>query len=744
MQTHREQYVINTNSSKNKNILTKITQLSPLENNKNDKDSLEEIKKAIISNDLDKLINLLNKKNNANTYNYTWEIPLFLCIDFDKSKALNILLKNGVNCNIQNKDGNTPLHMAVIKKKEKCINILLDNKANPNIINEVKLQTPFHLAIINKVNKNILRKFKKNNVDWNVKDKFNKTPLDYALDFTDNNYLLLLDDIFGQKDNNNDISDNSKRTFFEVNSKNYKSLSKYNNSYKLTDKFQCNNDENKENNNFYNKGETNANTMSEIYSPRENNSKKNMVSFPKENIIEEKENINNNILKDFSLSESNFIFSNNSFRINEKDFKRKKYQSLVNRESNDFMKKIIMDTVKKINRCQTNKASEKKNLSFDIKINNFKNINKVQSSSLNEINPSETNHLVSRISTVLDETVNSNTIINNRNNSTFIKTEMEDNLQLLNKEFKNENKDGEIIIIKDSINNSSNNETFNDNISKNSFNLNKLKNNSNNKKDIKYMIIQQIKEKNKKIELGSPSTIPNEILNNLKYWLISCDLINYYNLLIEKHFYNIDEIISGIKNKKINIDYKFVEELGIKKPGHIFRFLLKLQIDADILDKQICYSIIEKYNNNTNTILLNSSTNDIKCCGVSCFSHSPSPSVVSESVNIMNNNDIFSFLKSKDLFEFRENFVHNGFDQVDYVIIQLFSNFKFDKNMMVEYFHIYLENSQKKIIKKLYEEKEKISKEFNIIFNRNELNEILSSFKDDLAVQQNNESCIIF
>ena len=634
--------------------------------------------------------------------------------------------------------------MAVIKKKEKCINILLDNKANPNIINEVKLQTPFHLAIINKVNKNILRKFKKNNVDWNVKDKFNKTPLDYALDFTDNNYLLLLDDIFGQKDNNNDISDNSKRTFFEVNSKNYKSLSKYNNSYKLTDKFQCNNDENKENNNFYNKGETNANTMSEIYSPRENNSKKNMISFPKENIIEEKENINNNILKDFSLSESNFIFSNNSFRINEKDFKRKKYQSLVNRESNDFMKKIIMDTVKKINRCQTNKASEKKNLSFDIKINNSKNINKVQSSSLNEINPSETNHLVSRISTVLDETVNSNTIINNRNNSTFIKTEMEDNLQLLNKEFKNENKDGEIIIIKDSMNNSSNNETFNDNISKNSFNLNKLKNNSNNKKDIKYMIIQQIKEKNKKIELGSPSTIPNEILNNLKYWLISCDLINYYNLLIEKHFYNIDEIISGIKNKKINIDYKFVEELGIKKPGHIFRFLLKLQIDADILDKQICYSIIEKYNNNTNTILLNSSTNDIKCCGVSCFSHSPSPSVVSESVNIMNNNDIFSFLKSKDLFEFRENFVHNGFDQVDYVIIQLFSNFKFDKNMMVEYFHIYLENSQKKIIKKLYEEKEKISKEFNLIFNRNELNEILSSFKDDLAVQQNNESCIIF
>ena len=42
-------------------------------------------------------------------------------------------------------------------------------------------------------------------------------------------------------------------------------------------------------------------------------------------------------------------------------------------------------------------------------------------------------------------------------------------------------------------------------------------------------------------------------------------------------------------------------------------------MDADILDKEICYYIIEKYNNNnTNTILLNSSFNDIKCCGVSC------------------------------------------------------------------------------------------------------------------------------
>ena len=617
MQTHRDQYTINDSNDNNKNILLKKIQFPPLENNKNAINVFDEINQAIISNDTSKLIDLINSnsKHIPNVCSNSWETPLFLCIDFDNSKALNILLKNCVDCNIQNNDGNTPLHMAIIKNKENCINVLLDNRANPNIANKVKIQTPFHLAVINKVNENILQKFKRNNADWNIKDKDNKTPFDYALELNDNNYLSLLNDIFDRKDNNSSNIYYKKKSISEVNSCNFKSLPNYNNSYKLIDKIKSNNDENKENINFYNiKGETNANTMSEIYSPRDNNTKKNMISFRKENVIEE--NTNNNILKDFSLSESNYYkLSNNSFLINEKDFERKKYQSLVNEERNDLMKKIIMDTVKKINKCQTNK-------------NTFEN--NIKSSSMNELNQSEINHLGSKISTVLDETINSNFVINNRNNSTFMKTEIEDNSQLLNKECKNDNKDGELIIIKDSLNNSSNNETLNENTSKHSYNLNKLKNNSNSR-DMKYMIIQQIKEKSKKIELGSPSTIPNEILTNLKYWLISCDLINYYNLLIEKHLYNIDELISDIKNKKVKIDYKFVEELGIKKPGHIFRFLLKLQMDADILDKEICYYIIEKYNNNnnTNTILLNSSFNDIKCCGVSCFSHSPCSSEVS-------------------------------------------------------------------------------------------------------------------
>ena len=44
--------------------------------------------------------------------------------------------------------------------------------------------------------------------------------------------------------------------------------------------------ENKENINFYNiKGDTKANTISDVYSPRENHSKNQLISVKKENII---------------------------------------------------------------------------------------------------------------------------------------------------------------------------------------------------------------------------------------------------------------------------------------------------------------------------------------------------------------------------------------------------------------------------------------------------------------------------
>ena len=97
------------------------------------------------------------------------------------------------------------------------------------------------------------------------------------------------------------------------------------------------------------------------------------------------------------------------------------------------------------------------------------------------------------------------------------------------------------------------------------------------------------------------------------------------------------------------------------------------------------------------------------------------------------------------MFEFKDNFIHNGFDQVDYVIIQLFSEFKFNKDLLTEFLHIYHEHEQKKVIKILYEEKEKICKEINIPFDKKEVEDILSEFKgDEDSFESKDDQCFIF
>ena len=260
------------------------------------------------------------------------------------------------------------------------------------------------------------------------------------------------------------------------------------------------------------------------------------------------------------------------------------------------------------------------------------------------------------------------------------------------------------------------------------------------------------------LNLCSPQNIPNELLTRLRDWLISCDLLCYYNLLIKNDIYDIDLYIHNLKNNKINISYKDIEDIGIKKPGHIFRFLLKLQIDSGVLDQHECNLIINKFNSNVlTTIGLTSSTNIIKCCGMVLFKQNGTGPESNDSTNICcnsstssfnygcNYNDIFGFLKYKGLLDYKENFIHNGFDQIDYIFIQLFSNFKFNKEILNDYMHIYSEKDKKKVIQKLYEEKRKIALELGLNYDVNEEEEILNSqFESNSNINESENNCLIF
>ena len=706
-----------------------------------DLNSYKRLQDAIISNDLNKLEKELKSGNNPNNQNNLGETPLFLCLNLDNIDAFKILLKYDANCNIQRNDGNSVLHLAINEKKLDFVNILLENGSNPNLINKKNNQTPFHLAIINKIDECMLLKFKENRANGNIKDKFNKTPFDYAIETKDNNYILLINKIFEQKEINlmNKQSIDKNKEKFIIHSNKFKYSPKHPNKEIII----IENNENIDCSNF--DRDTNLNTLSEIYSTKDYNiTSKNKISIVQDTIKE----ITINELKDFSLSDSNYKSikdenKDNSKKDNEsdeKDFQRK-CLSFVECDSKDLLKNIILDTVKKLNNSQNmKKNTEKKfftknlfaekifksieNEDYNKNLTTFENSKKFKA-----LNTSLTNNIISATSSITDE---------KDSNSNF------------NQKYINTNKVcNNIIILKDdSSEYNSNYNSITDSIKSPQENNNSIKEKQKHGQNMKYMIMKQIKEKNNKTKLGSTSHISNKVLSKLRNWLISCDLLSYYNLFVEKKFVNIEGIINDIKENKIKVDYKLAEDIGIRKPGHVIRFLLKLQIDSEILDKNLSEIILEKYcNNNFNTLILNSSTGNCKCCGMSCFSQVPLDSCdFNEFTTYINNNDILAFLRSKDLFEFKDNFIHNGFDQVDYIIMQLFSEFKFNKNLLIEFLHIYHETEQKKVIKILYDEKEKICKEINIPFDKKEVEDILSEFKaeEDSFDEKEEEECLIF
>ena len=174
------------------NLSSSEKKLSQENNSNKNIKKISEIHEAIISDNLEKLVELLKLGENPDIIDKSGETPLYMSVDIENYDAMIILLEFGADCNIQKEDdGKTPLHLATEKKNDIYISSLLSHGANPNIINKTQLQTPLHICVINKISEFILIKFKENNGDiYNFKDKFNKTPFDYSK--SDEKYKNLL------------------------------------------------------------------------------------------------------------------------------------------------------------------------------------------------------------------------------------------------------------------------------------------------------------------------------------------------------------------------------------------------------------------------------------------------------------------------------------------------------------------------------------------------------------------------
>ena len=895
------------------------------------------IYRSIISNNLEALYDLLKMGTNPDIPNNLGETPLYLSVDTNNYDALIILLQYNANCNLAKNNGNTPLHIATKKNLESFISALLRNNADPNIVNKLYSQTAMHLAIINKVEENILIEFNVSKGDiYNFKDKYDKTPFDYAKDSGDQNYINLLKKIFGENSNNggeskkylahtsnqgqyNKNSTPIKVNYADKNNSNYDNrevlLSFENNNLNknissviiksIDSKNLIFNDDNDKDKEEQNKENININSIEEkskLISEEKikekdeqiKNSQEHKNNFNSTDTIKRLSLSNNSNLSSQIEKNNNFTISYNINKTNKSNIANLKNMNTKNSLNNKNIKKDIseMNPLDMINQIIT--TSNNSNIFSELRMNTNNNKNSQTDENLNSrsarenmsslnnlmindsLEYSKTNtHVVSEISSKrqnnekskisnecmdfdnlngLNITINEyddmNKITNNNKSGNKNKQQLSyhkqnangnkeninsnsnnksnnginiynDNSTLNNSKkisekrittiqnellTQNSSSQGENIVTKikyfksgpnqkedykeriskdfltdenqnnmDNINNYNNKFLKNNNSINNNYYINKslleqqstinTYSNNNNKGNNRFpslklselennsnSILSKNINKSEELNICSPQNIQNDILARLREWLISCDLLSYYNLLIKNDMYDIDSYINNLKRNKINISYKDIEDIGMKKPGHIFRFLLRLQIDSGILDEHICNLIINKFNSNLlSTMGLTASTNIIKCCGITLFKQNGDGNGNLESQNICCNlseidgnnayNDIFGFLKYKGLLEYKENFIHNGFDQIDYLFIQLFSNFKFNKEILNDYMHIYSEKDKTKVIQKLYEEKRKIAIEFGIPCEINEEEKILNTKNDNNIISKEEKEC---
>ena len=160
------------------------------------------IYRCVLSNNLEALGELLKLGANPNIPNNMNETPLYQSVDMENYDALIILLKYNADCNISKKNGNTPLHLASQKLNFNFISALLRYGANPNLQNKLYNQTPVHIAISQKCEKEIVEIFFKYKGEiYDIKDKYDKTPFDYAIENGDE-YKKMVEKIYNNNENN--------------------------------------------------------------------------------------------------------------------------------------------------------------------------------------------------------------------------------------------------------------------------------------------------------------------------------------------------------------------------------------------------------------------------------------------------------------------------------------------------------------------------------------------------------------
>ena len=608
----------------------------------------------------------------------------------DIRKVKDLLNQDISNINLLNKNGISPLHIAVINGNLDIINYILDKGANPNISSLHKKQTPLHYAYIFKNIKsskirNLLLKY---NANPDLEDINNKKPNEYSLKYKESS------EVDNYTSSNEIENENSELNLSDKN----KIIIGRNNQYS---------DNENNNKNTYSISESEA-TIVQQETQRSNlyniedliNSDKNKYNTEKIKILSKKSRKNNS-----------------------------KYYRKINKENKTVSsnKNILLS------------SKEKDTFSDSLEINKNNYSNKTHNNSLNHIKlksrKSNKNTCPKNIKLNKNFLLKSSPIEKNTFKSENIKKEININKQyFINNEF--------------FTNYYNDKEYFKSKIAKKLFKMPK--------KDQKNMSSGKMTSSMQSTDIQTSKKIKsNIVINNnvtefiytednnetkdlqkLKNWLDSLQLSCYYNNFVNNNITDINKLINDYKTNRENINYQFIENLlNIHISGHIYRILCKLEIDSSFVENKISTFLLGlNCSNNENNSKKNLSKVFVQTddCSDKCYDCCDTKNV------IMEKNDLKSFLRKYKILHLYNNFYHNGFDLINFVILQMFTKFAINDDIIQKCLHIYNKRDRFFVLDALFSE----VKEINIFFSTNIYNYCLFPRyeNNDWGINWNEES----